>query len=169
MKNGGLNCGWHPADHKDFLRIRTKHNNKTNTVAFMTELMRAVPDLDEDKIREHVQSYDLYLTLNDQKKELLAKYKEAKKSDQKGKVDQQAVFNKINGDLQLILGDGKENSKNVGNTGEDKQKMKEDLLKWKQEKEERKRKEIDDKKKQEEEQRMRMLAKMDEERRQKKE
>lgn len=29
MKNGGINCGWDASDHKDFLRIRTKHNNKT--------------------------------------------------------------------------------------------------------------------------------------------
>ncbi len=54
QNNGGINCGWDDSDHKDFLRIRTKHNNKTGTVGFMTELMRAVPNIDEDSTREHV-------------------------------------------------------------------------------------------------------------------
>ena len=49
-KNGGINCGWVAADHKDFLRIRTKHSNKTGTVAFFNEMMRAVVDLDQEKI-----------------------------------------------------------------------------------------------------------------------
>ena len=34
IQNGGINCGWDAPDHKDFLRIRTKHNGKTNTVGF---------------------------------------------------------------------------------------------------------------------------------------
>ena len=32
--NGGANSGWDDADHKDFLRIKTKHNNKLGTIAF---------------------------------------------------------------------------------------------------------------------------------------
>jgi hypothetical protein len=79
QKNGGMNCGWDAADHKDFLRIRTQHNNKTNTMAFATELMRAVPGLDEEKVHEHVNQYDLYLLLTDSKKQLLLQYKDAKK------------------------------------------------------------------------------------------
>lgn len=50
-KLGGIqSCGWDPADHKDFLRIKTKHNNKTGTVAFLTEMKRAVPSIDETEI-----------------------------------------------------------------------------------------------------------------------
>lgn len=52
--NGGMNCGWDAPDHKDYLRIRTKHNNKTNTVGFMQEIMRAVPSIDNDNIQEHI-------------------------------------------------------------------------------------------------------------------
>lgn len=48
IQNGSVNCGWDAADHKDFLRVRTKHNNKTGTIAFMSELRRAVPNLDEE-------------------------------------------------------------------------------------------------------------------------
>ena len=77
--NGGLNCGWEPADHKDFLRIRTKHGGKTNTIAFVNELMRAVAMLDDEKIREHVARHERYVALTERKKELLALYKEAKR------------------------------------------------------------------------------------------
>jgi hypothetical protein len=52
--NGGLNCSWHPADHKDFLRIRTKHGSKTGTVAFMTEMLRALPNLNDEEVRKHI-------------------------------------------------------------------------------------------------------------------
>jgi hypothetical protein len=79
MNNGGINCGWDAADHKDFLRIRTKHNNKTTTVGFMQELMRAVPNIDVDSIKEHIARYDKYLDLTESKKQVLLQYKDAKK------------------------------------------------------------------------------------------
>ena len=51
---GGLQqCGWDAADHKDFLRIKTKHKDKVDTIAFMTELRRAVANQDEESIRSH--------------------------------------------------------------------------------------------------------------------
>lgn len=82
-KNGGANCGWDPADHKDFLRIRTKHSNKTNTLGFFQELARAVPGLDEAFVREHVVAYERYLDLCETKKGILASYKEAKRRAEK--------------------------------------------------------------------------------------
>lgn len=77
-ENGGLNCGWLAADHKDYLRIRTKHNGKTGTVAFVTEISRALPTIKEEDINKHIDSYDLFLCLSDKKKELLKEYKELK-------------------------------------------------------------------------------------------
>jgi len=63
QKLGGVSqCGWDPADHKDFLRIRTKHKDKVNTVAFVTEMRRAVPTADEEEIRAHI---DRFLKLQD--------------------------------------------------------------------------------------------------------
>lgn len=57
-KAGGISsCGWDPADHKDFLRVKTKHKEKVNTIAFMTEMRRAVPSIDEDEIKSHVKQY----------------------------------------------------------------------------------------------------------------
>ena len=41
--------------------------------------MRAVPLLDEEKILSHIDSYEFYLSLCEEKKILLAKYKEVKK------------------------------------------------------------------------------------------
>lgn len=57
-RQGGIqSCGWHASDHKDFLRVRTKHKERVKTVAFMTEMRRAVPTLDEDDINGHIESY----------------------------------------------------------------------------------------------------------------
>jgi len=58
LKFGGVqSCGWDAADHKDFLRVRTKHGNKVKTVGFMTEMRRAVPTADEDEIKKHIADY----------------------------------------------------------------------------------------------------------------
>jgi hypothetical protein len=44
LKLGGVqSCGWDAADHKDFLRVRTKHKDKVTTIAFLTDMRRAVP------------------------------------------------------------------------------------------------------------------------------
>ena len=47
---GTQSCGWDAADHKDFLRVRTKHKDKVRTVGFLTEMKRAVPTADEETI-----------------------------------------------------------------------------------------------------------------------
>ena len=58
QKLGGVqSCGWDPADHKDFLRVRTKHKDRVKTVAFLTEMRRAVPTADEDEIKQHVEVF----------------------------------------------------------------------------------------------------------------
>ena len=43
--------------NKDFLRIKTKHNDKVKTVAFLTEMKRAVPTIDEDTIKAHIETF----------------------------------------------------------------------------------------------------------------
>ena len=55
QKMGGVqSCGWDAADHKDFLRVRTKHKDRVKTVAFLTEMRRAVPTADEEAIQAHI-------------------------------------------------------------------------------------------------------------------
>jgi hypothetical protein len=44
---GGVNCGWDAADHKDFLRIRTKHQGR-KVIAFNQEVQRAVVAMDHE-------------------------------------------------------------------------------------------------------------------------
>ena len=81
VKNGGVNCGWDAADHKDFLRIRTQHNSKTGTVAFNTAMSRSVPLVDEVQVQEHCSAYEKYIMLTKHKKELLSEYKQAKEQE----------------------------------------------------------------------------------------
>lgn len=58
QKLGGVqSCGWDTADHKDFLRVRTKHKDKVRTVAFLTEMRRAVPTADEEAIQSHIEAF----------------------------------------------------------------------------------------------------------------
>lgn len=78
-QNGGLNCGWDAPDHKDFLRVRTKHNGRA-TFAFINEMKRALPLMDEVAVNEHLNSYQLYLDYCDKKRDLVAKYKEMKEN-----------------------------------------------------------------------------------------
>lgn len=54
---GVVSCGWDAADHKDFLRVRTKHKERVKTVAFMTEMRRSVPTADEDQIKDHIEVF----------------------------------------------------------------------------------------------------------------
>jgi hypothetical protein len=41
---GGFHCGWAPSDHEDFLRVKTKHRHKTDTLSFLNEILGLVPD-----------------------------------------------------------------------------------------------------------------------------
>jgi hypothetical protein len=76
---GGVqNCGWDAADHKDFLRIKTKHKDKVNTVAFITEMRRAVPSIDEEEIQNHLKVYQNVQGMLSKKKTLMTEYKEEK-------------------------------------------------------------------------------------------
>ena len=108
VKNGGMNCGWDAADHKDFLRLRTKFQNKTVTVAFVTAMSRAVPMADEVEVREHCHAYENYLILQKEKKELILKYKEAKEEERISKLTKydasKKTYKRLNSDLDLHLG-----------------------------------------------------------------
>jgi len=39
------------------LRVKTKHNDRVKTVAFLTEMKRAVPTADEESIKEHIETF----------------------------------------------------------------------------------------------------------------
>ncbi len=73
------------------------------TVAFMTEIMRCVPGLNDDLIREHIARHEKHLEMLERKKELLANYKEVKQRQKQ-----------LNADLVYELQQPKEN-KNSSN------------------------------------------------------
>lgn len=129
------------------------------TVAFMTEIMRCVPGLNDDLIREHIARHDKLLDLLDRKKELLSQYKEVKQHHKQ-----------LNADLVFEMQQPKEN-KNSSNllSTEDQVKRKQDLEKWKFQKEQARKQEIEEKKRKEEEQQYKQRSKLEEERRMKKE
>lgn len=151
-KHGGVTrCGWDPADHKDFLRIKTKHKDRLQTVAFMTEMRRAVPSIDEDEINNHVAVFIEVEALLAQKKSLMSEYKQAKKEQAaRAKVDSQnEMFSNLNSDLGLIGDDIKRGmtSKSSGRaqlSGEERARIKEQLTEWKREKEKKKLNDIED-------------------------
>ena len=53
------------------MRVKTKHKDKVRTVAFLTEMKRAVPTADEETIQEHIETYEKVQELVEKKKELM--------------------------------------------------------------------------------------------------
>ena len=170
IRNGGINCGWDAADHKDFLRIRTKHHNNACTLAFVQELLRCVPNIDDEGVKSHVRAYDTYLELCEFKKTLLVQYKEAKKKAQADRVTKldthNKMYSKLNSDLDL--GEGSTESKQP-NEQADREALKKQLESWKQEKENIKVREKEEKKRKEEQAKSMLSRKLLEENRAKKE
>ena len=58
--------------------MRTKHKERVKTVAFMTEMRRAVPTADEEAIQEHIETFERVQELLEKKKDLMRQYKNAK-------------------------------------------------------------------------------------------
>lgn len=100
MANGGVNCGWDAADHDDYLKVRTKMGNKM-TVAFITAMRRAVPTADEISVRAHFDAHSNYLKMVEDKKELIAKYKQAKEEERKKRLQLVDGTDRLNADLGL--------------------------------------------------------------------
>ena len=131
-------------NHKDFLRVRTKHKERVKTVAFMTEMRRAVPTADEETIKEHIDVFQKMQDMIERKKELMKQYKEAKKASEVGsKIDaENSLYGKLNGDLDL---DGVAKPKRaVRQLSEaSRSNMKAELDKWKQEKEKKRKLDVE--------------------------
>ena len=119
MRNGGVNCGWDAADHKDFLRLRTQHNTKIS-VAFITAMARAVPLVDDIQVREHCTAYDKYLKLTQEKKELIAEYKKAKEEERIARMtkvsNKNSNLSKLNKDLALDSAVPRRNNSSAGSS-----------------------------------------------------
>lgn len=93
IKNlGGPDLGWDAPDHKDFLRVWTKHGGR-QVIAFNNEVQRAVASMEVDQIAEHVERYRTYLELTALKKDLIIRYKESKAKILRGKLAEAEVQN----------------------------------------------------------------------------
>jgi hypothetical protein len=126
VANGGINCGWEAADHEDFLKVRTKMSKLT--VAFITAMRRAVPTADEMEVRAHFDAYTHYVKLVDDKKDLIAKYKQAKDLIKQKKLKQQESMDRLNADLNFGKSLHRERTGSLGI--EDKIKRREQLREW---------------------------------------
>jgi len=60
---GGFHCGWAPGDHEDFLRVKTKHKHKTDTLSFLNEILGLVADCNLDRVKEHVRVHTDYVNM----------------------------------------------------------------------------------------------------------
>jgi len=50
--------------------VRTKHKERVKTVAFMTEMRRAVPTADEETIKEHIDVFQKMQDMIERKKRI---------------------------------------------------------------------------------------------------
>lgn len=122
--------------------MRTKHKERVKTVAFLTEMKRAVPMADEESIQTHIEVFQKVQELLEKKKGLMKQYKEVRKQSDSMKsasrVDSQNnLFSKLNNDLQLIIGDGRPPAQGRSAravSAAERSKRKEELEKWKKEK-----------------------------------
>jgi hypothetical protein len=134
IANGGVNCGWEAADHEDYLKVRTKMGNKI-TVAFINAMRRAVPTADEIQVRFHFDAHSIYLKLIEDKKDLIAKYKEAKEDEKRKKFQQTNDREKLNSDLNFGQRSVSQKGARASSIGlEDKIKRREQLREWKEKK-----------------------------------
>ena len=74
---GGATLGWDEADHLEFLKIKTQHKGKF-TVGFLNAAKNLLPYQDEESIKEHFKTHEIYLQLNKKKKEVVEEWKRAK-------------------------------------------------------------------------------------------
>ena len=138
-ENGGSNCGWDAADHSDFLKLRTRHKNKTNTIAFISELKKLVPMISESEIGDHIHRYEIYQELLQSKKHNITKYNTLKKELRATHhVFTTIPQNTLNEDLDLLgVSEGKKMQKSKAECrkeAEERMRKKKEIEEWKNKK-----------------------------------
>ena len=78
QESGGQYLGWDDVDHTEFIKLWNKHKNRM-TPAFLQAAANILHLHDIDSIKEHAQRYQIWLGLNDKKKEVLQQWREEKK------------------------------------------------------------------------------------------
>ena len=126
-ENGGLNCGWTSGkDHKDYCLLRVKHKGRTESIPFFEECQIVLPLYSQAEIRSHTTAYNIFLKLDNSRKELLSEYKTQKEKKRKLEAAYRAELLSI-----------EQKSKQVDPVKDqiERQRKKELIQRWKEEKE----------------------------------
>lgn len=126
--NGGASCSWAEEEHKDFLKLRTKHKNNMNRGVFIEDCVSVFPLFDRKDILEHIERYRTYSNLENEKKALVENYKllkEERKRKMLSIIDEEQKMK----DLKL-----RQDSTMKKEEVEKQKKLKEQLKDWKRKK-----------------------------------
>ena len=121
---GGLTMGWDNEDHQIFLKVRTKHKNNVDKIAFVNDCMTSLPFMGEFDITEHIEKFKKHMELEEMKKKITKEYRENKENEKKNMVEmiRQEDLKKEELAKQRV---------NQSKTKEEKEKTKEKLKEWK--------------------------------------
>ena len=75
---GGINIGWQPKEHEEFLKLRTSYNNNINNYEFLTALCNLIPYIPSSEHKNHIRLFEKYIQLKEIKNILIKKYKDLK-------------------------------------------------------------------------------------------
>lgn len=90
LSNGG-NFGWLPEDHIEFLRVRSQHKNQVNTAKFIDDCFSVVPMYAREEIEDHASVFAKYILLDEEKKELLVRFKDAQAAAKQRDIEMKAA------------------------------------------------------------------------------
>ncbi|CAK57204.1 unnamed protein product (macronuclear) [Paramecium tetraurelia] len=110
-----------PEDHREFLRVRTKHKGKVSQ-NFVNDCLKAIPFITEDQLMEQIENYNLLQQFEDEKKELLTEYKRKKEENKQIQLQQEQQQQEIERQKQV---------KKPLVPKEERDKLKEDIKQWK--------------------------------------
>lgn len=126
--NGGISCTWPEEEHKDFLKLRTKHKNNMNRAIFIEDCVSVFPLFDRKDIMEHIERFRTYSNLENEKKALVENYKllkEERRRKMLSIIDEEQKMK----DLKM-----KQDSNMKKEEVEKQKKLKEQLKDWKRKK-----------------------------------
>jgi hypothetical protein len=96
IETGGPTQGWDNKDHQEFLKLRTQHKNKINTLDFISDFENALPYLSRNDLKTHINLFIKFDKYNNIKKIFLEKYKNLKELNDNEK--KQNILEKVEKD-----------------------------------------------------------------------
>jgi hypothetical protein len=90
----GQNLSWQARDHQDFLKLRTQHKGKINTLEFLNDLENTLPFMPRSELKNHIKMFNKFFQLSELKKLIINRYKDIK--TEKEENDKKSILNQIN-------------------------------------------------------------------------